>query len=176
MGDLAGGLLPDLRAGGAVVGEPVGVVGVLIDVAEAIWIVAGQLASASNGAVGALAGVGPIHFSPVGTQNPLALRGDVGRHGELDGKAERRAEHGEGNSGVAAGGVEQSLARPEQAAVADIGNHGCGGAVFDAAAGIGPLGLGEERDALKAAKDMVQANEGRVADALRQGGAGFGLR
>ena len=54
--DLAGGLLPDLRAGGVVVGQPVGVVGVLVDVAEAVGVVTGQFAGAANGAVGARSG------------------------------------------------------------------------------------------------------------------------
>jgi hypothetical protein len=39
----------------------------------------------------------------------------------MDGKAERRAEHGEGDAGVAAGGVEQSFAGNEQAAGARVG-------------------------------------------------------
>ena len=118
--DPAGGLLPDLGAGGVVVGQPVGVVGVLVDVAEAVGVVAGQFAGAANGAVGALVGIGPLHASAVGAENALALRRDVGGHGELDGKAEGRAEHGEGDAGVAAAGVEEGLAGDEQAAVAGV--------------------------------------------------------
>ncbi len=65
----------------------------------------------------------------------------------MHGKAQGRAQHGEGDAGVAAGGVEEGLAGSEQAACAGIADDGRGGAVLDAAAGVGPLGLGEKGDA-----------------------------
>ena len=86
----------------------------------------------------------------------------------MDGEAERRAEHGEGDAGVAAGGVEQGFAGSEQAAGAGIADHGRGGAVFDAAAGVGPLRFGQQRDALKAADDLVEPQQGRGPDLFRQ--------
>ena len=61
-----------------------------------------------------------------------------------------RAEHGEGDAGVAAGGVEEGLAGDEQTAGAGVAHHGGRGAVFDASAGVGPLGFGQKRDALEA--------------------------
>ena len=82
----------------------------------------------------------------------LALGRDVGGHGESDRETQRRAEHGVGDAGVAAGGVEKRLAGGEQAARNGVADDGGGGAVLDAAAGVGPLGLAEERDAGKPAK------------------------
>jgi hypothetical protein len=70
----AGGLLPDFGTGGAVVGEPVGVVRVLVGVEKAVGIVAGELAGAANGAIGALVRIGPVHLGAVGAENSLALR------------------------------------------------------------------------------------------------------
>ena len=67
------------RAGRVVVGQPVGVVRVLIDVAEALRVVAGQFAGAANGAVGALIRIGPLHGCAIGPHDPLAFRRDVGR-------------------------------------------------------------------------------------------------
>ena len=166
MRDLAGGLLPDLGAGGAVVGEPVGVVRILVSVVEPVRMVAGQFSRPADGPVGTFVGVGPVHFRCEGVEDAFALRGDAGRHGELDGKADRCAEHGEGDAGVAAGGVEQGLTGREQAAGAGVGHHGGCGAVFDAAAGIGPLGLGQEGDAGESADDLVQADERGRADAF----------
>ncbi len=108
MGDLAFGLVPDLVGGGAVVRAPVFVVGVLVGVEVAVGFGGGQLAGFADGAVGAVGGVGPDDLGSVGGEKALALGRDVGGHAEGDGEAQRRAEHGVGDAGVAAGGVEQA--------------------------------------------------------------------
>ena len=149
------------------VGEPVGVVGVLVSVIEADGIVAGQFAGAANGAVGTLVGVSPLDASAIGVEDSLALRGDVGGHGELDGKAEGRAEHGEGDASVAAAGVEEDLAGREQTAGAGVAHDGGGGAVFDASAGVGPLGFGQKRNALEAMHRPLKTDQRRGADTIR---------
>ena len=108
--DLAFGLLPDFVAGGAVVGAPVFVVGVLVGVVVAVGLGGDQLAGLADGAVGAVGGVGPDDLGAVGCEVALALVRDVGRHAEGDGEAHGRAEHGVGDAGVAAGGVEKAAA------------------------------------------------------------------
>ena len=55
-----------------------------------------------------------------------------------------------------------------------VGNDGGGGAVFDAAAGVEPLGLAVELDAGEVRGEAVEAHEGRVADALEEGGTESG--
>ena len=62
--DLAFGLLPDLVGGGAVVGAPVFVVGVLVGVEVAVGLGGDQLARFADGAVGAVGGVGPEISAP----------------------------------------------------------------------------------------------------------------
>ena len=169
MSDLAARLAPDLGAGGVVVGQPVGVVRILVGVVEARGVVAGQFAGAADGAVGTLIGVGPVDLGAVGAQDPLALRRHAGGHGQVDREAQRRAQHGEGDAGVAAGGVEQGFAGREQAARDGVAHHGGRGAIFDAAAGIGPLRLGQKGDAFEAAHRLLDADEGRVPDAFGKG-------
>ena len=94
----------------------------------------------------------------------LRSGGDVGGHAEGDGEAERGAEHGVGDAGVAAGGVEQAaasalveLSRPRFSASSDDGG---GGAVLDGAAGVGPLGLAEDLDAGQVAVSRSRRTRG----------------
>ena len=61
------------------------------------------------------AGSVQMMFGAVGGEDVLALGGDVGGHAEGDGEALRGAEHGVGDAGVAAGGVEESFAGGELA-------------------------------------------------------------
>ena len=110
VGDLALGLLPDFVGGGAVVGLPVLLVAVLVGVEVAVGLGSGQGAGLADGAVGAVGGVGPDDLGAVGGEDVFALRRDVGGHAERDGKAQRGAQHGVGDAGVAAGGVQQGAA------------------------------------------------------------------
>jgi hypothetical protein len=94
----------------------------------------------------------------------------------MHGEAESRAKHREGDACVAAAGVEHSLAGREQATVARILNHRCGGAVLHAAAWIHPFGLGQQRDTRKSLDRMVETEQRRASDTLGKGNARFGLR
>ena len=102
----------------------------------------------------------------------LRSGGDVGGHAESDGEAHGRAEHGVGDAGVAGGGVEEGFAGERELALAlGVGDDGGGGAVFDAAAGVGPLGFAEDLDAGQCARQAVETQQRRVADAVEKGEA-----
>src|SRR5580693_3341785 len=100
-----------------------------------------NLASHADGAVGTFAGIGVENVRAVGAQNLLSFSRNILRHAQRDRKSFGRAEHGIGNSGVAAGGVEQSLAGTELTAAAAFGNNVGRGAIFHRAAGVVPFGL-----------------------------------
>ena len=88
-----------------------------------------------------------------------------------DGEAQRCAQHGVGDAGVAAGGVEQGLAGAELDRSAALWRRDDGGgcAVLDGAAGIAPLGLAEDLDAGEVRGEAVEPQQRRVADAVEQG-------
>jgi hypothetical protein len=88
---------------------------------------------------------------------------------------ERRSQHGEGDAGIAAGGVKQDLARDEAAVCQPLAQHSGRGTIFDAAARIGPLGLAKQRDIRQIVRDAFKAQERRVADAIGQGRAGLNV-
>ena len=67
----------------------------------------------SDCSIGAIARIGVNDSRPIRPQNPLPLRGNVGWYAERDRNAVGRTQHGIGDSGVAAGGVEQSFSRTQ---------------------------------------------------------------
>ena len=109
MSDSALGLLPDFIAGAVVVGEPVVVVAVLVGVEEFFRVLGGKPAREADGAIGAVGSVSPLTVRAVGGEDALALDRNIGGHAQHDGEAHGRAQHGIGDAGVAAGGVEEML-------------------------------------------------------------------
>ena len=79
----------------------------------------------------------------------MRSRETFSRHAQRDGESFRRAEHGVGNAGIAAGGVEQHLAGTEQTVAAGLGNNVGGGAIFDGASGVIPFSLTQKGYARK---------------------------
>jgi hypothetical protein len=77
MRDAPAGLVPDFEPGAVVVRLPVGVVRILVHVAEARRVVPNQLTSAQDGAVGAAIRVGPLYCGAVCVQDVFALRRNV---------------------------------------------------------------------------------------------------
>ena len=73
----------------------------------------GKFAGLANGAVGAIGGIGINNVRAIGAQNLFALGGNILRHAQGDGKSFSRSEHGVGDAGVAAGGIEQNFAGSE---------------------------------------------------------------
>ena len=65
-------------------------------------------------------------------------------HDERDGIAARGRHEGQRDSGVAAGGLDQFLARPEDAALLGIPDHGSADAVLHRVGGIPAFDLGQD--------------------------------
>ena len=81
-------------------------------------------------------------------------------------KAQCRAQHGEGDAGVAAGGVQQGFAGNQQPPHTSIAHNRRGGPGLDAATGVGPLRLGQQGDVFQATNQLVKPDERRIADPL----------
>ncbi len=166
------GLLEDFVRRAGVVGAPVGRVAVLVGVE--VLRVGSKLTGFADGAVGAFGGIGPEDLGPIRVEDAFALGRDIRGHAERDGEGKSRAEHGVGDAGVAAGGVEEANAGAELLALEGVQDDGGGGAVLDGAAGVGPLRFAEDLNAGQLSREALQTHEGRIADAVEEGGAGFG--
>ena len=79
-------------------------------------------------------------------------------------KATHRADHGIGDAGIAAGGIDQDLFRREQAGALAFANHIECGAVFDGTAGIEVFGFAVDFNARKGARHLLQPKQRSVAD------------
>ena len=88
----------------------------------------------------------------------------AGGDAELDGKAERRSHHRQSNTGVAAGRVENRLARAQSAVALAFTDHIKGCAVFHRAAGVRPLRLGIKFNVGEFRSEAVEAQERRLAN------------
>ncbi len=146
------GLPPDFVSGSVcVVRAPVGIVRVLIGIVIAFGIGGGHLPRLQDRAVGAFAGIGINDLGTVSPKNPLPLRRNVGWHTKCHWNAIGCAQHGIGNPRIAAGGVQQSLARSQfprpQSFVDNI--RSC--TIFDRAAGVVPLRFCEHQYAIQPA-------------------------
>ena len=106
------GLLPDFFRGRAVMRAPVRVVRVLVGVEVLPRLRGRKFARFADGAVRAFGCVGEHDLRTVGANRALALLRYVLRHAQGHREALRRAHHGVGNSGIAAGGIQQRLAGP----------------------------------------------------------------
>ena len=128
----------------------------------------GKLASHADGAVGAVTGVGINHVRAIRAQNLLALGGNILRHAQHDGKSLGRAQHGVGDAGVAAGGIEQGLTRAELAAESSFSNDVGSGAVFHRATGVVPFGLAQKCHGGQMRSEPIKAQQRSIADARKQ--------
>jgi hypothetical protein len=147
------------------VGQGVRRVGVLVDVRKAVRLGVGELARSEPCSVRALGGIGHDDLRAVGVEDALAL--GPGRRGQAEGhsEAERGAQHGVGNAGVAARGVEEPPARQETAPVR-VNNDPSRGAILHAAAGILRLELRVHGDAFR--RETAERDEGSLPDAPEQ--------
>ena len=180
VGDASLGLLPDFVRGAVIVGSPVGVVGVLVGIEIFVGMFRGEFTRDANRAVGSIRGIRINNVGAVALENLLALKGDVFGYAECNGKPIRGSEHGIGNTGVAAGGVQQTLSGVKSAAAASFLHDVGGSAIFDRAAGVVPLRLAQKYYAGQVPGACVETQQRRVADAIEQaqaqaGGGLFGL-
>ena len=162
-------LPPDLHRGRVVMGPPVGVVVVLVGVKVPVGVGIDELLHVALGAVGALGRVGQHQLGAVRQETLLALGAGVSREGELDAVAALGADHGVGDAGVAAGGVDQDLVLRQQPAPLAVQDHRHRRAVLDAAAGVVPLGLGKHLDAHAGLGHPAERQQRRVADQFENG-------
>ncbi len=96
----------------------------------------------------------------------LAFRRSTFGQAERDGIAQRGTDHGVGDTGVAAGGVQNCFAGMQIAAENAFANHGQRGAIFYGAAGIEPFGLRVKFNIFKFTADASQAQQRSIADAV----------
>ena len=104
-------LLPDFVGCAMVVGLPVGIVGILVGVKIFLRISGIKFTSGSNRSVGAVTGIGVNNVGAIRMQNALALHRNIFRHAQRHGETFGSADHGVGDSGISAGGIEQELCR-----------------------------------------------------------------
>ena len=105
------GLLPNFRSGGLVMRLPVGRVAVLVGVEKLVRRRSVNLPCAADGAVRSFVRRRQNQLGAIGGQNALALRAGVRRKAQLHSITQRRADHGVGDARIAAGRVQNGLAR-----------------------------------------------------------------
>ena len=115
-------------------------------------------------------GLGAVRF-----EDALALFAGVAGENQLDLVAAIGADHGVGDAGIAAGGIENGPVVVQFAGALAIEHHVEGGPVLDAAAGVEILGLAVDFDAGELALNLFQAQQGRITDGREQR-LGFGAR
>src|ERR1700751_676207 len=96
--------------------------------------------------VRALAWIGIEDACPVSLQDALAFRRNVLRHAQCNGDALSGADHGIGDAGVAAGRVEQHLARLQLAGAQRFRDDARRGAILHRSPWVVPFGFAENFD------------------------------
>ncbi len=76
------------------------------------------------------------------------------------------AEHGIGDSGIAAGGVEKNLAGAKLTGAAGLGDDVGGSAVFDGSAGVIPFRFAQKGYARQVASERIEAEQRGISDAF----------
>ncbi|MNM58602.1 hypothetical protein D3C81_698360 [compost metagenome] len=166
MGDGALGLLPDLGAGAVVVGDRVVAVGELVQHQAATFGL--QLLGQVTGAFHALFLGHQDQLGAVGGHGGLALGGGVVGHDQDHLVALDRRRHGQGDTGVAGGGFDQGVAGLDLAAQFGAGDHRQRRAVLHRAGRIVTFEL-EQEGVAGFTSNALQANQGRIADAIGDG-------
>ena len=163
---LAVGVLPDLGAGGGLVGR--GVRGVIeLPRHKGPGDLGGQLVGAGNGPAHPLAALGQDQLGAVGFHQKAALHAHGLGHHDDDPVAPGRAHAGQPDAGVARGRLDDDRPRLEQALGLGVVQHGLGHPVLHRAAGVHGFDLGQDAGLqLLAALDAAQLQQGRVADQL----------
>src|SRR5580692_1077076 len=167
MRDAGAGLLPDLLSGRAVMRLPIRRIAVLIRVEILFRFGCDYLMNAPNCAVGALIAGSNNKLGTKSSEDAFALVRSAVWQAKLYAVAKRRSDHGVGNPRVAAGGVDDDLARAQSTAGQTRLNHAQRRPVLDRASGIAPLGLGVEFHVWKFAANSREPQERRVADQLK---------
>ena len=164
MSDAALGLLPDLRAGAGVVGHRIVTVGELVEhLATAIGLhLQGQVA-------GTFHAVDQNQLGAVGGHRRLAFGGGVVRHDQHHLVTLDRRRHGQGDAGVAAGGLDQHVAGLDVTAQLGATDHRQRRAILHRARRVIAFQLNQQGIG-SVAGQALQANQRGVADAIGDGG------
>ena len=161
----AAGLPPDLRARRLVVRLPVGRIAVLVRIEVLPWVGIALGAAGEDRAVGLERRVGQHQFRAVGLQDPLALGRGVARQEEPDRIAVGGTQHRVRDSRVAAGRIDDRLARPQIPREGSGPDHVGGGSVLDGSSGIEVLSLSVDADG-PGLRNAVQPDQRRVSDQI----------
>ena len=165
MRDRPGGLPPNLNASAMIMRLPIGRIVVLVGIEVALWLARSQRLHRLNRAVRALQRVSKDELDVISAQNGDPLLADVLRQVKLDAIALGRADHGVGDAGVAAGAVEDDLARAQVAFRFGAADDAISGAVLDAAARVLPLGFCQDAHiGRQMLADAAEAKQRRIAD------------
>ncbi len=162
------GLFDNFAAGGFEMRFPVSRVIVLIGVKITVGVGFVDLAALADGAVGAFSRIAEYHLRAISLEDALALDGSVGGQAQPDAIAARGADHGIGNAGVAACGIQNGVLGTEAAGALAIEDHVEAGTVLYRSAGIEVFRLGVDGDAGHLAADLFQAQQWRVANGGQQ--------
>ena len=100
----------------------------------------------ANSPVGAFIAGRDYQLGAEGREDVLAFKGSAVRQTELNGVPYRRAHHRVRNPRIAAGRVNDGLARPQSATRQACSNHAQGRPVLHGPARVEPLGLGIKLD------------------------------
>ena len=167
--DLALGVDPDLFGRGRCVDVAVGGVVELVRPHGAARLGRRQGFGEAGGILHVVVGVAVRHgrhLDHLGAEHAqgvlLLLRLGVGND-DHRAQAERVAEHGEADAGVAGGALDNGATRPQAPAVHRLGDNAERGAVFHGGAGIHELGLAEDR-AARFLGGAAKLDERRAAD------------
>ena len=167
MGNSTTGIAPDFRPRAPVVRLGVVRIGELVQhAAHALGLHPhGQVA----GALHSLFLTDLDQLGAVGGHRLLALIAHVRGHDEFQPVALDGRRHGQGDAGVAAGGLDQHIAGPELTAFLGALDHAERRTVLHRAGGIISLQL-EQDGAVGVRSHALQAHKGRVADTIFDGG------
>ena len=163
MGDLPARLLPDFRAGAGVVGNRVIAVGELVEhLALAIRLhLQGQVA-------GFFHTTDQNQLRAVGSHRRLAFGGGVVRHDQHHAVTLDRRGHGQGDAGIAAGGLDQHITGLDVAALLGAGDHRQRRTVLYRTSRIITFQL-QQQGVAGVARQALQTHQRGVADAIGDG-------
>ena len=121
----------------------VGWIGELLQQHVAVGICGCHLLRGADGTAHAHAPFGEHQLGPVGREQLAPLQAHGFRHGEGERNALGRRHKGQGDARVAAGGLHQLLARPQQALLLCLPDHGRPNAALHRKGGVPALDLGQ---------------------------------
>ena len=159
--DFAVGVVPDLRAGGVFMNARVGRVLELLRQEVVVRIGGKDFFRLGDGARHALRGLCEHQFSPQGFQNFPSLQAHGGGHGQNQFVAPGGGHKGQGDTGVAAGGLDNGHAGLQGAALLAVPNHRSANPAFDGIGRVAAFDLGPDG---RPVIDAVQLDQRGIAD------------